>query len=84
MALKNNGIIVVKENVTNSNSSILEIDKTDSSVTRSINSLRSLFEKAGLICIKEKQQIKFPRGLYPVYMFALRPMSCQTELVNKV
>lgn len=72
--LKKNGILVVKENVTSSNN--LEIDKEDSSVTRPLNSLRSLFEKASLICIKEQQQTKFPRGLYPVYMFALRPNHC--------
>lgn len=80
LGLNNNGILVVKENVTNSNE--LEIDKEDSSVTRSLKSLRSLFEKADLICIKEQQQTKFPHGLYPVYMFALKPRNHCNELVN--
>ncbi|XP_077281915.1 N-terminal methyltransferase isoform X2 [Temnothorax americanus] len=70
LGLKDNGVLVVKENVTTSNK--IETDKEDSSVTRPLNTLRSLFEKADLICIKEQQQTKFPRGLYPVYMFALR------------
>ncbi|XP_012534562.1 N-terminal Xaa-Pro-Lys N-methyltransferase 1 [Monomorium pharaonis] len=71
LGLKANGVLVVKENITTSNN--MEIDKEDSSVTRPMKSLRALFERADLICIKEQQQTKFPPGLYPVYMFALRP-----------
>lgn len=70
----------MKENITSSNS--LEMDKEDSSVTRSMKTLLSLFEKADLICIKEQQQTKFPRGLYPVHMFALRPKNYNSELAN--
>ncbi|KYN28973.1 PREDICTED: N-terminal Xaa-Pro-Lys N-methyltransferase 1 [Trachymyrmex cornetzi] len=73
LSLKDNGVLVVKENITTSNN--MEIDKEDSSVTRPMKTLRSLFEKADLICIKEQQQTKFPRGLYPVHMFALRPIN---------
>ncbi|XP_020291813.1 N-terminal Xaa-Pro-Lys N-methyltransferase 1 [Pseudomyrmex gracilis] len=68
--LKDNGVLVVKENITKSSN--LEIDSEDSSVTRSMKGLRSLFDKANLVCIKEKQEKNFPHGLYPVYMFALR------------
>ncbi|XP_011633660.1 N-terminal Xaa-Pro-Lys N-methyltransferase 1 [Pogonomyrmex barbatus] len=71
LGLKNNGVLVVKENITSSNN--LEVDKKDSSVTRPMESLQFLFDKADLVCIKQQQQTKFPRGLYPVYMFALRP-----------
>lgn len=71
---------MVKENVTSSNN--LEIDTKDSSVTRSLKGLKSLFEKADLICIKEQQQTKFPRSLYPVYMFALRSANRCSELAN--
>lgn len=80
LGLKENGILVVKENVTSSNN--LEIDTEDSSVTRPLKGLKSLFEKADLVCIKEQQQTKFPRSLYPVYMFALRPTNHCSELVN--
>ncbi|EZA59475.1 hypothetical protein DMN91_010490 [Ooceraea biroi] len=80
LGLKTNGILVVKENITNSNT--LQIDKEDSSVTRSMKNLRSLFEKADLVCIKEQQQTKFPRSLFPVYMFALRPRNQCRELIN--
>ncbi|XP_025602498.2 N-terminal Xaa-Pro-Lys N-methyltransferase 1-A [Athalia rosae] len=69
--LKENGMIVVKENTTSSNN--VEVDTVDSSVTRPIDKLRQLFDQAGLISIKEQQQSKLPQGLYPVHMFALRP-----------
>lgn len=81
LGLKNNGVLVVKENITSSNN--IEIDSEDSSVTRPMKCLKFLFEKADLICVKEQQQTNFPRGLYPVYMFALRPRNhCSVELVN--
>ncbi|XP_011869026.1 PREDICTED: N-terminal Xaa-Pro-Lys N-methyltransferase 1 [Vollenhovia emeryi] len=71
LGLKDNGILVVKENITTSNN--MEVDNKDSSVTRSMENLRAIFQMADLICIKEQQQTKFPPGLYPVFMFALRP-----------
>lgn len=80
LGLKNTGVLVVKENITSSNN--LEIDTEDSSVTRPMKCLQFLFDKADLICVKEQQQTKFPRGLYPVYMFALRPKNHYSELVN--
>lgn len=80
LGLKNNGVLVVKENVTSSNN--LEIDTEDSSVTRPMKCLQFLFDKADLICVKEQQQTKFPRGLFPVHMFALRPRNHCSELVN--
>ncbi|KAG7187952.1 hypothetical protein KM043_013914 [Ampulex compressa] len=69
--LRDNGVLVVKENVTSSNN--LEIDTQDSSVTRPLRELENLFTRAGLICVKHQKQSKFPRGLYPVHMFALKP-----------
>lgn len=69
--LKKKGVLVVKDNVTSSNA--LEFDTTDSSVTRPYKDLVSIFEKAGLICIKKKLQRHMPSGLYRVYMFALKP-----------
>ncbi|KZC09347.1 Alpha N-terminal protein methyltransferase 1A, partial [Dufourea novaeangliae] len=71
MGLRPNGLIIVKENVTTSKN--LEVDTKDSSVTRPLSEFYRIFEKSNLICIKEEQQHKFPRGLYPVYMFALKP-----------
>ncbi|XP_031837976.1 N-terminal methyltransferase [Nomia melanderi] len=73
IGLRPNGVIIVKENVTSSKH--LEVDEKDSSVTRPLSQLYHIFQKANLICVKEEQQHKFPRGLYPVYMFALKPVN---------
>ncbi|XP_012279661.1 N-terminal Xaa-Pro-Lys N-methyltransferase 1-A [Orussus abietinus] len=70
--LKPNGLLVIKENVTTSSN--IEVDTKDSSITRPLDNYRHIFEKAGFTCIKEQQQTRLPRGLYPVYMFALRPV----------
>lgn len=48
-----------------------------SSITRSTNHLRRLFAQAGLDLFLCKRQEKFPKDLYPVYMFALRPKQQQ-------
>ena len=69
--LRPNGLIVIKENVTSLKN--LEVDAKDSSVTRPLCEYYRIFKESNLVCIKEEQQHKFPRGLYPVYMFALKP-----------
>ena len=69
--LKLGGYIVVKENVTSSGK--VEADDEDSSVTRPPELLRDIFNKAGLIIVKEFKQNKFPKELYSVHMFALKP-----------
>ncbi|TPX63988.1 hypothetical protein SpCBS45565_g06231 [Spizellomyces sp. 'palustris'] len=63
--LKPNGLIGVKENVTSQG---VDVDKDDSSVTRSNAILKDLFAKAGLRLIKEEKQKGFPQGLYAVYI----------------
>lgn len=69
--LKPNGILVVKENVTSSGQ--VEKDEEDSSVTRPDNLLRQLFLRAGLVLLRDLKQLKFPKDLYQVNMYALRP-----------
>jgi protein N-terminal methyltransferase len=73
-ALRSTGLLVVKENVTSSN--LVEVDKKDSSITRPRAELLKLFEKSGYKCIKEQRQYNMPEGIYPVYMFAIKP--CDT------
>ncbi|XP_044595652.1 N-terminal Xaa-Pro-Lys N-methyltransferase 1 isoform X2 [Cotesia glomerata] len=70
-ALKENGMIIVKENITSSKK--IEIDTQDSSFTRPYDKLKTVFDAANLVCIKEQEQLRLPEGLYPVHMFALRP-----------
>ncbi|XP_059048874.1 N-terminal Xaa-Pro-Lys N-methyltransferase 1-B-like [Achroia grisella] len=79
-ALTQNGIIVVKENVTSSGE--LERDDKDSSVTRSLIQFIKIFKIANLKRIKQCKQTNFPNGIYPVYMFALVPNNIE-ELKSK-
>ena len=69
--LKANGVIVVKENMTSSGE--VELDEADSSVTRPETHLREIFEKSDLVVFREMQQLKFPKEIYQVKMFGLRP-----------
>lgn len=76
-SLSDNGIIVVKENVTSSGK--VEKDSTDSSVTRSFKQYIKIFKKCNLKRIKQCKQANFPNGIYPVYMFALVPNNKKIE-----
>lgn len=71
-SLKPNGMIILKENIT---SGQLEVDEKDSSITRPIHDLKCLFEQSGLDCYRQMKQSSFPKELYNVYMFALKPKS---------
>jgi len=71
--LAKNGVIVWKENLTSSGE--VEEDDEDKSVTRPEKLVKKLFEEAELnteICLT---QTKFPKDIYPVKMFVLRPKS---------
>ncbi len=71
-ALNKNGIIIVKENITSSGD--LVIDENDSSVTRPLAMFKSLLVQSGLRIIKMTRQNNFPTGIFPVYMFAMKPV----------
>ncbi|KAG6443686.1 N-terminal Xaa-Pro-Lys N-methyltransferase 1-A [Manduca sexta] len=68
-ALAENGVIIVKENITTS--SELEYDDEDSSVTRPRDLMTRIFKAANLRIIKTDIQIGFPEHIYPVHSFAL-------------
>ncbi|XP_060801203.1 alpha N-terminal protein methyltransferase 1 [Amyelois transitella] len=76
-SLAENGVIVIKENVTSSGK--VEKDEVDSSVTRPLKQFLKLFKAAKLKRIKQSIQTNFPNGLYPVYMFALVPITNDTS-----
>lgn len=59
------GMIFVKENIA---SEADEFDEVDSSVTRCVDSLLSLFDKVGLEVLDQKDQEKFPEQLFKVTM----------------
>ncbi|XP_045204798.1 N-terminal Xaa-Pro-Lys N-methyltransferase 1-like [Mercenaria mercenaria] len=68
--LATDGLIVVKENVSGSEKT--EFDELDSSFTRCKESYTTAMRKAGLTILKEERQKGFPKGLYSVFMFALK------------
>ncbi|RWS31906.1 N-terminal Xaa-Pro-Lys N-methyltransferase 1-like protein [Leptotrombidium deliense] len=64
------GLIVLKENHTSNDE--CDSDMKDSSITRPYWLLIDIFKNAGLQVVSERRQYKFPKGLYPVKMFALK------------
>jgi protein N-terminal methyltransferase len=66
------GVIVVKENLATEGDDVY--DDLDSSVTRTDESFRTIFEEAGLKIIRTEIQKGFPKGIYPVRIYALRPV----------
>lgn len=70
--LSPNGLIFVKENITKTG---VDLDSQDNSVTRSDKKLKDLFAKSHLTVLEEEVQKNFPKELYRVKMYALRPAS---------
>ncbi|MCJ1447752.1 MAG: Alpha N-terminal protein methyltransferase 1 [Stictis urceolatum] len=74
-ALVEGGWVVVKENVATSREDLY--DDEDSSVTRTDESWKALFERAEWRIVRSETQHGFPKelGLYPVKLWALQPRS---------
>ncbi|XP_017784333.1 PREDICTED: N-terminal Xaa-Pro-Lys N-methyltransferase 1 [Nicrophorus vespilloides] len=70
-SLKPKGVIVIKENLTANGE--VEVDECDSSVTRPYKAYMEIFQRAGVKCYRKQKQAHFPKELFTVYMFALRP-----------
>ncbi|POM63020.1 UPF0351 protein c [Phytophthora palmivora] len=69
-ALTPNGFMVIKENVFQT-AEPYDLDRQDSSITRSAVYYKSIFKQAGLTLLAERRQRHFPEELYPVKMYAL-------------
>ncbi|KAL2055843.1 hypothetical protein ABVK25_004087 [Lepraria finkii] len=67
------GWIVVKENMSTNRDWEDIFDETDSSVTRTNEKFHQLFKEADIRCMKTELQRGFPKGLYPVRLYALKP-----------
>lgn len=74
-ALTPTGWIVVKENLSTDREGADIFDEVDSSVTRTDGKFQELFRQARLKIVKSELQTGFPKGLYPVRFYALRPHS---------
>uniref|UniRef100_A0A8C4WXK9 Alpha N-terminal protein methyltransferase 1 n=1 Tax=Eptatretus burgeri TaxID=7764 RepID=A0A8C4WXK9_EPTBU len=68
-ALRQDGILIIKDNVAHEG---VHIDVKDSSVCRARPILTAIFHRAGLRILCEEPQMDFPGEILPVWMFALR------------
>lgn len=73
------GWIIVKENMSTDADGKDIFDEVDSSVTRTDKKFRALFEESGLVIAKTELQNGFPKKLYPVRLYALRPGLDQSD-----
>lgn len=64
------GVICIKDNLARTG---FLVDKEDSSISRSDKYLKALFEKAGLELVQQERQMDFPKSIFPVKMYALKP-----------
>ncbi|KAJ5073001.1 hypothetical protein M0811_09215 [Anaeramoeba ignava] len=69
-ALKENGIIIIKDNSSKNNGFVL--DESDNSIIRSIPHYKSIFKEANLEILKEETILFTGASLYPVTTFALK------------
>ncbi|XP_043346362.1 alpha N-terminal protein methyltransferase 1B isoform X2 [Dermochelys coriacea] len=67
--LKDNGIVILKDNVAREG---CILDPLDSSVIRDLSILRSLVEKSGLTILQQERQEGFPEHCVPVWMLAMQ------------
>lgn len=72
-ALSEQGIIVLKENLSTAIEQEDMFDEVDGGVTRTDEKFRSLFTEAGLDLLRSEEQLGFPKslGLMPVRFYAL-------------
>ncbi|XP_037945107.1 alpha N-terminal protein methyltransferase 1-like [Teleopsis dalmanni] len=73
IGLAKGGYFVIKENVTSTKE--VEKDEQDSSVTRPLKVYEDTLRLAEFRILRITRQQSFPKGLYPVYMIASRPIS---------
>lgn len=69
--LRPGGIVVVKENICKHTEFV--VDKEDSSLTRSNKYMLQLFAKSQMTVLYNVLQRNFPKELFPVRMYAIKP-----------
>ncbi|CEF69051.1 Alpha N-terminal protein methyltransferase 1 [Strongyloides ratti] len=75
--LRDGGCIIVKDNL--ASGSGVDFDEEDSSWTRPKEYMEKLLTDAGLTIIENKKQLNFPKGMYEVRMFVLKPTKSLTQ-----
>lgn len=71
-SLREDGVIVVKENICKEG---FVVDKDDSSLTRSNTYMLDLFRQANMQLLYNVKQKNFPKELFEVRMYVLKPRS---------
>ncbi|DBA70624.1 hypothetical protein WJX79_002756 [Trebouxia sp. C0005] len=79
--LKRGGVIVVKENICKHTEFV--VDKEDSSLTRSNKYMLQLFAKSKMLVMYNVLQRNFPKELFPVRMYAIKPRTVTADLSQK-
>lgn len=69
--LKPHGFLILKDNHTSSEEN--DLDTQDGSVTRSYMQIIKLINQSDFQLIDERRQYRFPKNIYPVKMFCLKP-----------
>jgi protein N-terminal methyltransferase len=69
--LRPNGCVVLKENIASGTGN--DFDAVDNSLTRPHQTLLSLFSDANVDVIVDQRQKRWPKDMYAVRMFVLRP-----------
>ncbi|XP_068104588.1 N-terminal Xaa-Pro-Lys N-methyltransferase 1 isoform X2 [Hyperolius riggenbachi] len=67
--LRSNGIIVIKDNMTQEGAIM---DDVDSSICRDLDLVRRLIRHAGLAVVAQEKQENFPEEIYSVFSIAMR------------
>uniref|UniRef100_A0A8C5QIF0 protein N-terminal methyltransferase n=1 Tax=Leptobrachium leishanense TaxID=445787 RepID=A0A8C5QIF0_9ANUR len=67
--LKENGVIILKDNVVKQGCSL---DPVDSCVIRGIHILRNIIERSGMTILAEERQTGFPELCVPIWMIAIQ------------
>ncbi|XP_063288716.1 N-terminal Xaa-Pro-Lys N-methyltransferase 1 [Pelobates fuscus] len=67
--LQPNGIIVIKDNITQEG---VILDDVDSSICRDMDVLRKIIKQAGLSLLAQEKQENFPEEIYHVFSIAMR------------
>ena len=78
-SVNKDGWVVVKENITTHSLGKDVYDETDSSVTRTDEKLKALFEQAEWRVVATELQRGFPKMLYSVRMYALQSLEASSD-----
>lgn len=76
-----NGVLVIKDNACAEPKHGFVMDVKDHSVTRTERHLRHIFKVAGAKIVHFSRQPGFPAGMFPVYMWVLKPKNEPKEAV---